>query len=108
MDLKFDLSDFKESTVRRMLREFISTENERSLPLHKRGKQKPEIEDDATEEADEENEKLVELAAEQGEPKDIPVTHEDISEEAGEKLESPKKAAPKKVAGKLGKPYTPS
>jgi hypothetical protein len=109
MEWNIDLADLKESAVRRMLREAISTEKDRSLPLHKRGKQKLEVEDESTEEADEENEKLVELAEEHGEPKDIPMTNEDVSEEAGDKLTPPKKTAAKTVAGKkIGKPYTPS
>lgn len=110
MEWKIDLSDLKESAVRRMLREAITTEHDRSLPLHRRGKKPLEVEDedDATEEADEENEKLVSLSQEHGKPADIPMTNEDVSEEASEKLEPPKKPAAKKAAGKLGKPYTPS
>lgn len=110
MEWNIDLSDLKDSAVRRMLREAISTEKNRSLPLHRRNKKPLEVEaeDEATEDAEDENDKLVELASEQGEPKDIPVTNEDISEEAGDKLEPPKKAVAKKSAGKIGKPYTPS
>jgi hypothetical protein len=110
MEWNIDLADLKESAVRRMLREAISTEQNRSLPLHKRNKKPLEVEaeDEATEDADDENEKLVELASEHGAPKDIPVTKEDISEEAGDKLEPPKKTVAKKSAGKIGKPYTPS
>lgn len=110
MEWKIDLSDLKESAVRRMLRDAISTEHERSLPLHKRGKKPLEVEadDEATEEADEENEKLVSLAEERGQPKELPITNEDVSEEAGDKLAPPKKPAAKKAAGKLGKPYSPS
>lgn len=108
MEWNIDLSDLKDSAVRRMLREAISTEKTRSLPLHKRSKKPLEVEDEATEDAEDENDKLVELASEQGEPKDIPVTNEDVSEEAGDKLEPPKQAVAKKPAGKIGKPYTPS
>jgi hypothetical protein len=108
MEWNIDLSDLKDSAVRRMLREAISTEKTRSLPLHKLNKKPLEVEDDASEDAEDENDKLVELASEQGEPKDIPVTNEDISEEAGDKLEPPKKSVAKKPAGKIGKPYTPS
>lgn len=111
MEWNIDLSDIKESAVRRMLREAISTEKSRSLPLHKRSKQKLEVaaEDEATEDSDDENEKLVGLAEEHGKPADIPMTNEDVSEEARDKLEPPKKIAAKKVAGgKIGKPYTPS
>lgn len=110
MEWNIDLSDLKESAVRRMLREAISTEKNRSLPLHKRSKKPLEVEaeDDATEEADDENDKLVELASEHGEPKELPMTNEDVSEEAGEKLEPPKKAVAKKGGGKIGKPYSPS
>lgn len=110
MEWNIDLSDLKESTVRRMLREAISTDKNRSLPLHKR-KEKLEVEthDDATAEADEEGEKLATLAEEKGKPADIPMTDEDMSEEAVEKLAPPKKTASKTVAGKkIGKPYTPS
>lgn len=107
MEWNIDLSDLKESAVRRMLREAITTDKNRSLPLHKR-KEKLEVEedDDATKEADDENDKLVELSREHGAPKDVPVTNEDVSEEASEKLEPPKKVA--KKAEKIGKPYTPS
>lgn len=111
MEWNIDLTDLKESAVRRMLREAITTEKDRSLPLHKRSKQKLEVEaeDDATEDADDENEKLVELSEEQGKPAEIPMTHEDISEEAGDKLVAPKKSVAKAAAGKkIGKPYTPS
>jgi hypothetical protein len=110
MEWKIDLSDLKESAVRRMLRDAITTEHERSLPMHRRGKKQLEVEaeDEATEDADDENQKLVELAEENGKPADIPMTNEDVSEEAGDKLAPPKKPAAKKVAGKLGKPYTPS
>lgn len=110
MEWKIDLSDLKESAVRRMLREAMTTESERSLPLHRRGKQKLEVEaeDEATEDADDEHDKLAALAAEKGEPAEIPMTNEDISEEAGDKLEPPKKSVAKKSAGKIGKPYTPS
>lgn len=111
MEWKIDLSDLKESAVRRMLRDAITTEQDRALPLHRRAKKKLEVEsedDEATEEADEENEKLVSLAEEQGQPKELPITNEDVSEEAGDKLTPPKKPAVKTVAGKLGKPYSPS
>jgi hypothetical protein len=111
MEWNIDLADLKESAVRRMLREAITTQKNSSLPLHKRGKKQDDIveDDDASETADEENEKLTELAAEKGEPKEIPMTNEDISEEAGEKLMPPKKMSAKSVVKtKLGKPYTPS
>lgn len=111
MSFMIDVSDLKESAVRRMLREAICTESNRSLPLHKRNQQKLEAEapDEDSEEADEENEKLVQLSEEHGKPAEIPMTDEDISEEAGEKLAPPKKPAAKSVAGKkIGKPYSPS
>lgn len=99
MDFEFDLTDLKDSAVRRMLRQAISTQKNRSLPMHKR---KPEDEvdevDDATEEAEEENEKLADLAEEsKGKPAPVEMDDEDMSDEAMEKLEPPKKKAKKKA-----------
>jgi len=111
MEWNIDLADLKESAVRRMLREAITTHKNSSLPMHKRGKKQDEleVEDHNADSEDEENEKLTELASEKGEPAEIPMTNEDISEEAGEKLMPPKKMAAKSVVKtKLGKPYTPS
>lgn len=103
MEWEIDLTDLKDSAVRRMLREAIAKEKDRSLPMHKRGEKKQIEVDDASEEMEEESEKLAELAAEKGEPKEIPMTGEDVSEETSEKL-----AAQKKNAKKLGKPYSPA
>lgn len=98
MELEFDLTDLKDSAVRRMLRQAISAQKNRSLPLHKR---KPESEtevDDATEEAEEENEKLADLAEESnGKAAPVEMDDEDMSDEAMEKLEPPKKKAKKKA-----------
>lgn len=99
MELEFDLTDLKDSAVRRMLRQAISAQKNRSLPLHKR-KKEDEIEDvdDATEEAEEENEKLADLAEESnGKAAPVEMDDEDMSDEAMEKLEPPKKKAKKKA-----------
>lgn len=99
MELEFDLTDLKDSAVRRMLRQAISKEKNRSLPMHKR---KPEGEaaevDDATDEAEEENNKLADLAEEgKGKPAPVEMDDEDMSDEAIETLEPPKKKAKKKA-----------
>lgn len=89
------MSDLKESCVRRLLEEAVMKESERSLPIHKRGKERKE-KDDATEEMDEENDKLVELDRERGEPSDVEMDDEDMSDEAMEEI--------KKVSSKSAKP----
>jgi hypothetical protein len=99
MEFEFDLTDLKDSAVRRMLRHAISKEKNRSLPMHKR---KPDGKldevDDATEEAEEENEKLADLAEEgKGKPAPVEMDDEDMSDEAMETLEPPKKKAKKKA-----------
>jgi hypothetical protein len=100
MELEFDLTDLKDSAVRRMLRHAISTQKNRSLPMHKRKEDlKVESEvDDATDEAEEESEKLADLA-EEGKGKAAPVEmdDEDMADEAIDKLEPPKKKAKKKA-----------
>lgn len=92
---------FTKSALVEMLEDAIMTEKERSLPMHKRG-QKPAVEkDDATEEADEEREKLADLAEEKkGSPAPVEMDDEDMSEEAMESIESKvaDKKAPKKKA----------
>ena len=53
---------FTKSALVAMLEDAVSKERDRSLPMHKRGeKDEPEEKDDATEEADEEREKLAEI-----------------------------------------------
>lgn len=100
MELEIDLSDLKESAVRRMLREAISREKTRSLPAHKRGKPaESEAESEEDDDSDEEHSKIADLAAEKGEPKPIPMTDEDMSEGSVEPLVEKTK--------KIGKPTQP-
>lgn len=102
MEIEFDLSDLKEAAVRRMLRQAILREKNRSLPMHKRKSEvelEEEGEDDATEEAEIEGEKLAALHEDQkGKAAPIEMDDEDMSDEAMEKLEPPKKKAKKKQA----------
>jgi hypothetical protein len=92
---------FTKSALVDMLEDAIATEKERSLPLHKRGQKTAVEKDDATEEADEEREKLADLAEEsKGAASPVEMDDEDMSDEAMEKLEPPakvKKKAPKKA-----------
>lgn len=98
MELEFDLTDLTNSAVRRMLRQAISSQKNRSLPLHKRKAEDDVETDDATEEAEEENEKLADLAEEsKGKAAPVEMDDEDMSDEAMEKLEPPKKKAKKKA-----------
>jgi len=98
MKWDIDLSDLKESAVRRMLREAISKETDRSKPASKRDK---ELQAELEEAADDENDKLVEMSASKGESSPIPVSEEDVSDEANDSLKKkPRMAAsksPKKV-----------
>lgn len=86
---------FTKSALVDMLEDAITAEKERSLPMHKRGK-KPDLEkDDATEEADEEREKLADLSEEtNGAASPVEMDDEDMSDEAMEKVE-PAFAKPK-------------
>ena len=98
LELEFDFDDLKPAALRRMLTQAIRTEENRSKPLHKR-KSKEELEpkdDDASEEADEEMDKLAALSAEKkGEASDVPMEDEDMSDEAMDELPPQKK--PKKT-----------
>jgi hypothetical protein len=103
MEMEFDLSDLKEGAVRRMLRQAIMREKNRSLPMHKR---KPESEikesddDEATEETEVEGEKLAALHEDQkGKAAPVEMDDEDMSDEAMDALTPPKpKAKAKKKA----------
>lgn len=103
MEIEFDLSDLKEAAVRRMLRQAILREKNRSLPMHKRKgesdiKEEAEDVDEATEEADEEASKLATLHEDQkGKAAPVEMDDEDMSDEAMETLEPPKKKAKKKA-----------
>lgn len=99
LELEFSFDDIKPAALRRMLTQAIRTEGNRSKPMHKR---KPEAEleveeDEATEESDDENDKLVDLSEEQkGKASDVPMGDEDLSDEAMDKLPVAKdKAKPK-------------
>lgn len=98
---KSPFKKFTKSALVEMLEDAIMAENERSLPMHKRGKKDKPEKDDATEEADEEMEKLADLAEEQhGKPSPVEMDDEDLSEEAMEKIESKAASKGKKVAKK--------
>lgn len=98
IELEFSFDDIKPSALRRMLTQAVRLESNRSKPLHQR-KSKAELEiedDDATEESDEEMEKLANLSEEKkGKAADVPLADEDMSDEAMEELTPPKKAAKK-------------
>lgn len=99
-DLKFEFEiDPKEIThkgLQRMLRTALAQMSERSKPLHQRKEVEVEEQDDDTEEADRENDKLVELHQQRGKPADIPTTDEDFNESVADKL--PKRKPGKKKA----------
>ena len=103
MSIILGLDDIKPSSYKRIVQDMIYRETERSKPLHKRKKgERDDDEDDATAEADEENDKLVALDRERGEPNDVELDDEDMSEEAMSELtsmaKSKKKTAKKKKA----------
>lgn len=102
MELEFSFDDIKPSALRRMLTQAVRLEANRSQPLHKR-KSKEQLavdDDDATEEADDEMEKLADLSEEKkGKAAGVPLTDEDMSDEAMDELTPPKKT-PKKAAKK--------
>lgn len=101
MEIEFDLSDLKESAVRRMLLAAIKREGERSKPAHKRDS---EVQDEIEEESDEESEKLSELhSSSKGEANPIPVTEEDLSESAAEEAKKYKPKPSAKPVAKKGK-----
>ena len=93
---------FTKSALIEMLEDAVFAEKERSLPMHKRGKTERPEKDEATEEADEEREKLADLAEEKkGSPAPVEMDDEDMSDEAMDEIES--KVA-KKGDKKNGKP----
>jgi hypothetical protein len=93
LELEFDIdpSEITHKGLQRMLRTALSQMRDRSQPLHKRGDDKAEELDADTEEADEENSKLVDLHQSRGTPAPIPVTDEDLPETVAEKLPMKKK-----------------
>lgn len=93
---------FTKSALIEMLEDAVMAEKERSLPMHKRGQKEKTEKDDATEEADEEREKLADLAEEhRGSPNPVEMDDEDMSDEAMEKIESKVAKKPeKKPSGK--------
>lgn len=102
MELNLGKNPFKKftkSALVEMLEDAILAEKERSLPMHKRGQKDKVEKDEATEEADEEMEKLADLAEEtHGKPEPVEMDDEDMSDEAMEKIESKaKKPAAKKA-----------
>ncbi len=105
MEIEIRLTHMQPHEARNSMREAIAKEKNRSLPMHRR---KAAVEaadhDYDTEDAEEENDKLVELASENGEPSEIPMTDEDMSEDAVKPL---LKQKAKKSASKIGKPYQP-
>lgn len=92
MELEFDLSDFKEAAVRRMLASALKREAGRKKPYHKRD---PEIQKEIEDEEDDEDESMAELESSKGEANPLPVTEEDMSEETADNLK--KKASNKKA-----------
>lgn len=102
MRFNVDLTDFKDSSIRRMLRDALSQQSERELPMHKRASKDGEP-DDATKEQDDENDKLVEMHNSRGEPAPIPVTDEDLPEEVSDRLKRAKPDAKPDDKMKKGK-----
>lgn len=100
MELNLGKNPFKKftkSALVDMLEDAILAEKDRSLPMHKRGKVDKYEKDEATEEADEEREKLADLAEEtHGKPAPVEMDDEDMSDEAIEKIESKAKPPAKK------------
>ena len=81
MEISFDLNDLKPDALRRMLREAMLAE--RKKPSDK------ESDDEEEEETD--NDKLVDLHEERGDPKAPSVTPEDLPEEGVEKAAKERK-----------------
>ena len=84
--------------IRVVLDETLEKEFKRRKPLHRRDEVKKSKKDASTEERDDENEKLADLAEERGSPAPLPLDDEDFSDEGMEPLK--KKAAKKKKAKK--------
>lgn len=96
MEFEIDPSEITHKGLQRMLRTALAQMKDRSLPLHKRSGAEVEEQDDETEDADKENDKLVKLHQSRGEPAPIPMTDEDLPESVADKL--PKKAPKTKKA----------
>lgn len=94
--MRLSLDKFTKSALKEMLEDALFKEAERSKPIHRRGDKKPE-KDDATEDRDDENDKLVELDRERGEPEEVELDDEDFSDEAMDAIKQ-KKAAKKRKA----------
>lgn len=96
LEYEIDLSEITHKGLQRMLRTALAQSQNRSKPLHQRGDAVAGDQDDDTEEADKENDKLVELHQSRGTPAPIPATDEDFAESVADKL--PKKAPKSKKA----------
>ena len=83
--------------IRDVLDETLDTEYKRRKPLHRRDEVKKSKKDASTEERDDENDKLADLAEERGSAAPVPLDDEDFSDEGMMPL---KKAAKKKKAKK--------
>lgn len=101
VDGVIEWSDIKPSARERLLRSALHKEMNRSKPLHQRDKEEDEeeeeYEDSGIGEHDEENDALVNLHNEKGKPKSIPVTEEDLSDDAIETLRKKSKVADPEV-----------
>jgi len=84
--------------IRDVLDETLDKEFKRRKPMHRRDEVKKSKKDSSTEEQDDENDKLADLAEERGSPAPLPLDDEDFSDEGMEPLK--KKAAKKKKAKK--------
>lgn len=96
LDGVIEWSDIKPSARERLLRSALHKERNRSKPLHQRDKDdedEDEYEDSGIGEHDKENDALVDLHDEKGKPKSIPVTEEDLSDDAVETLRKKSKVA---------------
>jgi hypothetical protein len=108
MSFQFDLGklskkknpfeNFTKSALVAMLEDAVSQERERTLPAHKRDEDKEHKKDDDEVEADEEREKLADLAEEtHGKPAPVEMDEEDLSDKAMDRLKKKvTKTAPKK------------
>lgn len=96
------LKVFTRAAIEDMLMDLVAREDDRTKPMHKRGKKEKRESDEATEDADEDRVSNAELHAEmKGEPTPIELDDEDFSDEGT--AEFKEKFVPKKKKKKSKK-----
>jgi hypothetical protein len=102
--MRLSLDKLTKTALREMLEDALFRETQRSKPMHKRGGEKKE-KDEATEEQDEESEKVADLDEEMhGKPNPVDMDDEDMSDEAMEDFDrEAEEDSKKKPKGKSAK-----